>query len=885
MFSDENKLFPKCLEICIDINYVKIFETVIKKCQDSANISIDSIYMKLLTLTNEKKQNIFHFISQENTTELLKVVEKYVVNKNEQLMNLYKQALVTSDMFGKKPLDYSFFYENDNMTKILFDSVQRTTTLTVGLLKNPIYSSMEKDSSDSLKLLLSNAHLKERILFFELNKESKNSESATNNTLMHLCAEFNSTKCLELIIEEFSHAQIFECMLKKNADDWIPINKAIDKKNTKIIERFLRFCEQNSFNINKMLEIADEDSNRSLHFAAESGNAAILSLILNTYPRTNAKNSSGKTFIDILCTKGNLTSLKQSLEFMKANNQEIRLENAIRCAIEHLHADLVEFLLKNDDKNALARLIKTQYKVEDGNIITNDDDDSEEKIKDLTVQYDESQINLIDLAIKFNDEESARVIVDNATISELEAMLISVKIAKGRRILTFWDLIDSMATVAEICLDRFMDVRDDKEKYELDFILLDRKYQLSKYPELKHKLPKEKTLNIMAEAESEALLKHPFVGVYLNLKWNFLTIMFYYGGLLLYLVEAILLSILLIDNRDTKFENSAMSIIVFLIAIFLLFKEGYQLVTQRLAYFAFDNIIELTSFISTIMMTVPKGDGNILSPYDRFQAGCVAVVFTYIALGFYTKRLAKIGIYSSAVMQVVRTIVIFLMTMSVYIIGFSIVFYVLFNGEETADGFGTQTTSGFDYRWSWIVRTAMMMIGEIGYDDIVTKSKYEIKYFIFTLFLIALPIVVNNLLIAFSISDTKEILDNATIQTLKTEVSFLTALEFKEISKISIYLNDRNNHFFWSNIKFLNDFLSGRSNTNIINNSKYQDTTICKWRLEREAKHGGGGAGGDAEDGGAIRAKISEMDRKFETLSGDVSDIKTSIMKILNKLK
>lgn len=872
MLDDNNSVFPKCLEICIDINYVKIFETIIKKVHDSTKMSMDSIYMKLLTLTNEKRQNVFHFFSQENTLEVLRVVEKNVLNKNDQLMNLYKQDLVTPDIFGKKPMDYSFFYENDNMTKVLFDNVQRHIDLTVGLLKNPIYSSIEKDSRDSLKLILSNAKLKEKILFFELNKESKNSDSSTNNTLLHLCAEFNSIKCLDLIIEEFNHAQIFECMQKKNADDWIPINKAIDKKNIKIIERFLQFCENNSFNIHKVLEIADEDSNRSLHFAAECGNAAILSLILNCYPRTSAKNVSGKSFLDILCTKGYLSSLKQSTEFMKANNQEIRLENAIRCAIENLHADVVEYLLKNDDKNALVRLIKSQYKVEDGNIITNDDDDSDEKIKDLTVLYDESLINLLDLAIKSNDEESAKVIVDNATISELEALLISVKVVKGSKILTFWDLIDKMPVVAEMCLDRFLDVNDEKEKYELDFILLDRKYLLSKYPDLKKKLPTEKTLNVMADAESEALLKHPFVGIYLNLKWNFLTILFYYGGLLLYLLMAILLSVILIDNRDTKFENNAMTIIVFLISLFLLFKEGYQLVTQRIAYFAFDNVIELTSFISSIVMTVPSGDANSLTPADRFQSGCVAVIFTFIALGFYTKRLARIGIYSSAVMQVLKTIVIFLMTMSVYIIGFSIVFYVLFNIEGDA----------MDYKWAWIVRTAMMMIGEVGYDDIVAKSTYEIKYFVFSLFLIALPIVINNLLISFSISDTKEILDNATIQTLKTEVSFLTALEFTMISKVSVYLNEPNSNLFWSNIKFFNDFLSGRSNVNIIQNSKYQDTAIYKWRAERKGKQGDDG---DSEDGGALRAKISEMDRKFEALSGDMSDIKSSIMKILNKLK
>ena len=150
---------------------------------------------------------------------------------------------------------------------------------------------------------------------------------------------------------------------------------------------------------------------------------------------------------------------------------------------------------------------------------------SDEK-RDSSVIYDELRINILDLALKVSDAQIAKIIVDNANIEELEWMLVNLKITKNNRVLTFWDLIEKMPEVAEMCFDKFLDLQEDKEKYDLDFILLDKKYLYSKYPELKGKLPKEKTLTIMADNDCENLLKHPFVSIYMNLKWDIFTKIF-----------------------------------------------------------------------------------------------------------------------------------------------------------------------------------------------------------------------------------------------------------------------------------------------------------------------------------------------------------------------
>ena len=407
--------------------------------------------------------------------------------------------------------------KNEKMAKSLFESVRRFGEMTITVLENSIQSCMEKDLDESLRLLLSNRSLVDRILYFEVNREYTNNESVSKNTLMHLCAEFNSLKCFNLLMSEFNHDQIFDCMMRKNSDDLIPINLAIGENHFEIIGKFVSFCEDNAYNVLKVLEIADEDSNRSIHLAAESGNSLIMETILNQYPKTNSKNAQNKSYVDILCGKGHLKALRLAMDFMKSNNFEVRLENAVKCAIENRHAEIVAYLLLNDDKNSISKLIKAQYKSEDGNIIYHEDDENAENVDrkktDAFVIYDELRINILDLAIKSGDTEIAKIIVDNADMDELEWLLVNLKIVKNRRVLTFWDLVEKMPEVAQMCFDKYLDLDEDKDKYDLDFILLDRKYLLSKYPELKQKLPKEKTLNVMADAESEPLLKHPFVSI------------------------------------------------------------------------------------------------------------------------------------------------------------------------------------------------------------------------------------------------------------------------------------------------------------------------------------------------------------------------------------
>lgn len=473
-----------------------------------------------------------------------------------------------------------------------------------------------------------------------------------------------------------------------------------------------------------------------------------------------------------------------------------------------------------------------------------DEEEEESIIRDYEeidiVEYkeeenDQLKDNLLNLALNVNDEEMAKIIIDMANKDELEKLLLNItkdKLTK-KKTLTFWLLMDQMSDAAEMCFDKYFYIQKSDKKYELDFILLDRKALETRYgatTTTNNEIKKlnDNTMHKMVKSNNEDLLKHPYVLIYINSQWNFLSKLSYYGGFFLYTLFVIFLTLFILLKSE-QFPNELLKdlfeSLVFALSLILLIKEIYQLYVLKLFYLTLENILDFSCFLSTIIMLFPFYGSNSL----QFEFGIVAIVFSYIALGFYSKRIPKIGIYSAAIMQVTKTILKFLLVISVYIIGFSLSFYLLFKHNTSSS---SSSSSFSTYKWSWILRTFSMMIGDFSYDDLINNSIYSIKYLIFSLFLIALPIVINNIIISFSINDTRQIIDNASLQTLKTEISFLltinNSIKFKTIDLTPAYRTRL------SKYGTLDEIISQRSNINIINSTSYQVSKLYLWKTARQ---------------------------------------------------
>ncbi|CAF1052916.1 unnamed protein product [Brachionus calyciflorus] len=856
------------LTIYWDIDELKVIPFNLQKC---FKMNLHCIYKIIF----EKLKNIFEIHVVKNKPELKNCFE----NNSMYLLNELLQAIIdkttlddidknhfnklTDNLFTYAEMFVLDYHEGKNRDNILVDFVvdlfKYTCPLTsafspeIQLVGEKFLSlglnckAIEPNLYNVLFACIKNDNM-ELIETINKNVKKENLNEKDEFKLVYNCAKYNSIKCFNLMFIATKHSKLLNFMLQVDPEDGlIPINIAIKNNNFEMTKAIICYAKKAGY-VKRMLR-----KQNSENFAAEFASNKLIEIVLREKHLMYNKNFQGETLMKILCTKGNIDMLEKIFEIYPNKEINLSLAHSFFEAIKYHRNEIVEFLLRKHsnkeiwdsvffkDHYILTTIRKTvetiHYKSEDKSnnnaksvsAINQDENKSisiklEDKSAKKIEQFQsftekEMKYNILDWAIMNNNEESAKLIVEYADLHELELILADVqKDENDEMLLTFWKLISKMPSIAEICLDRLLDITERKEEYNLDFTLLDKFSLLEKYPHLVKKLSSNNSLNVMVENDCENLLKHPFVKIYMNLKWNNFTRLIYYGGLALYLFYVIMLTVFLIllkENNDTSFP---FAIITFILSLFLLFIEIYQFVKLFRKYFSLENLIQIISFISSAVSSPPFG---ILTNEQRLQAGCIAVLFGFFSLGLYSKRIKNVGIYSIALMQVTETIIKFLLTMALYLIGFSIAFHILNNG------------SNFDLKWAWIVKTGFMMAGDFSYSELDEGLLKDISYFVMVLLLIVLVIAINNMLTSFAIKDTNEILDQAFLQQIKTEVEFFLMLEFNwnfeflrkllKVSTTQIILNGEKEKKEWR--KYFKKLF--KSNELILKNA-YQNRSIPK---------------------------------------------------------
>jgi hypothetical protein len=221
-----------------------------------------------------------------------------------------------------------------------------------------------------------------------------------------------------------------------------------------------------------IFEVADLDLNRSIHYAAECGNAEIMEILIQAKVNIKAKNIERISCIEILSKKGYLDCLKIVFKNYSLNEfKNVDIYKSMKLAIENHHAAIVDFFLRSENQKLNLQYLKeklTADEIMNESTFTSDEESS-----------DDNNYNLLDLAIKSDDEEIAKLIIHNADMFALEKILINVKKVNHEYTITFWDLIKKMPQVAEMCLDRFLELNEGKTCYELNFIIMDKSYLMN----------------------------------------------------------------------------------------------------------------------------------------------------------------------------------------------------------------------------------------------------------------------------------------------------------------------------------------------------------------------------------------------------------------------
>ena len=228
--------------------------------------------------------------------------------------------------------------------------------------------------------------------------------------------------------------------------------------------------------------------------------------------------------------------------------------------------------------------------------------------------------------------------------------------------------------------------------------------------------------SIMVKHERKKLLLHPLTQVLLNQKWSTFGRFIHYFNFLTYLIFVALYSALLIierkklniatlyeengkecynvtnwyhDENETLHENVEKicfryplilsnelfpyTVLVFTVAH--LAKEIMQIIIQRFRYFTeISNLLEWLIYGSAFLFT--NQHYALERPDSPFLLlGVTSIFLCYANLVLFLRRLRLFGIYVTMFLEVTKTVIKVLLVFFVFIIGFAIVFYILFKDQ------------------------------------------------------------------------------------------------------------------------------------------------------------------------------------------------------------
>lgn len=338
----------------------------------------------------------------------------------------------------------------------------------------------------------------------------------------------------------------------------------------------------------------------------------------------------------------------------------------------------------------------------------------------------------------------------------------------------------------------------------------------------------------MVKHEQKTLLLHPLTQVLLNQKWSTFGRFIYYFNFLTYLIFVGLYSaFIIIERQKLNFTNTyevqgldcydepvydendeeivgydqvcypvsefyegqtqfskGFSYIVFIFAIVHLVKEIIQIIIQRFRYFTeISNLLEWmlygTACAFMIPYVMPDSITNDLfaemtDPYLLWLVGVASIFLCYANLVLFLRRFRLFGIYVTMFLEVTQTVLKVLIVFMVFIVGFSIVFFILFKEQDAFNDPGRA-----------LIKVMVMMVGEFEFDDtfIETIGKnntatrkplnpFPAASFVFvTFFLLLMAIILMNLLVGLAVGDIDAIQHNATLKRLAMQVEFVAEIE------------------------------------------------------------------------------------------------------------
>lgn len=301
------------------------------------------------------------------------------------------------------------------------------------------------------------------------------------------------------------------------------------------------------------------------------------------------------------------------------------------------------------------------------------------------------------------------------------------------------------------------------------------------------------------EVGQRHVLKHPLCETFLHFKWKRIR-KFFLFSLFYHTIFVILFTLFVIGvflrNCPRKAPSSTdcvipvyinvISCFLFVLTIMLLGKELFQIAHGVHKYIRhWENWLQWLIIISVPLCAVPMARGiDITEDVYKWQhhIAAIAIFFTWLELMLIVGRFPMFGLYVQMFQTVAINFVKFLIAYSCLLIAFGLSFGVLF----------TNYPSFQNLIWG-LLKTIIMMSGELEFEDIFYGDEYEILYpvtahIIFLAFVLLVTIILTNLMVGLAVSDIQGLQQSAGLDRLVRQAELVAHLESMLFSKLLSFI-------------------------------------------------------------------------------------------------
>uniref|UniRef100_A0A1A9Z193 Ion transport domain-containing protein n=2 Tax=Glossina pallidipes TaxID=7398 RepID=A0A1A9Z193_GLOPL len=287
---------------------------------------------------------------------------------------------------------------------------------------------------------------------------------------------------------------------------------------------------------------------------------------------------------------------------------------------------------------------------------------------------------------------------------------------------------------------------------------------------------------IAKSKEHRHLLQHPLITSYLFLKWHRLSVVFFVNFLMYVFFAVSIITHTILKFRESEYEavTALFGLFSWIGIIYMILRECMQMVMSPLCYFrSLANYMELALIgLSIVTCSEPT--------YDK-ETQRVIAVFTMlliaIELCLLVGSLPILSISTHMLMldAVCRSFLKSFALYSIFVITFSLCFYILFGKPEVnpKDPATANDDNGefnkFTNPLTALIKTIVMLTGEFDAGDLEFDSLYN--YLLFLLFVFFMTIVLLNLLNGLAVSDTQAIKGQAELNGSICRANLLTRYE------------------------------------------------------------------------------------------------------------